>query len=120
MRTASHDSRETFARVSHDVRANFNQFYFVAIKSRNGLIYVAAFLSLVQVAETKLGCVCEGLVTDWRNMRRLGDCFAMIFVAQKSIIITCLKLWRTVRDRSRPVCDACEDLAIPCDRFATV
>ena len=36
---ASHDSRETFVRVSHDVRANFNQFF--AIKSRNSLIYIA-------------------------------------------------------------------------------
>ena len=43
---ASHDSRETFARVSHDVRANFIQFYFLTIKSRNGLIYVAVYSHL--------------------------------------------------------------------------
>ena len=29
---ASHDSRETFARVSHDVRANFDQFYLSQFK----------------------------------------------------------------------------------------
>ena len=44
--------------------------------------------------------VCEGLATGWQWVRDicddLSDGFAMIFVAQKSI--TCLKLWRTVRD----------------------
>ena len=58
--------------------------------------------------------VCEGLETGSRHMRLLGDGFAMIFVAQKSI--TCLKLSRQVRDRSRPVRDACEDFAMPCER----
>ena len=39
---ASHDSRETFARVSHDVRANFDQFYLSQLSLKNGLIYVAS------------------------------------------------------------------------------
>ena len=46
---ASHDSRETFAQVSHDVRANFNQFYFLATKSRNGLIYVPVYSHLYRI-----------------------------------------------------------------------
>ena len=39
---ASHDSRETSTRVSYNVRARV---YYLAIKSRNGLIYVTASLS---------------------------------------------------------------------------
>ena len=97
---ASHDSRETFVRVSHDVRANFKQFYFSQLKSRNGLIYVA-YLScrIVQIAEISLRCVCE-------RLRRVGDGFATyamtwrrfcdVFCRTKKF--TCLKLWRTVRD----------------------
>ena len=46
---ASNDSRATFARVSHDVRANFNQFYFLAIRSPNGLIYVAVYSHLYRI-----------------------------------------------------------------------
>ena len=41
----------------------------------------------------------------------------MIFVAQKSI--PCLKLSRSVCDRSRPVRDSCKDFAMPCERLAT-
>ena len=41
---ASHDCLETFVRVFHDVRANFN-LLFLASKSQNGHIYVA-YLSL--------------------------------------------------------------------------
>ena len=75
---ASHDSRETFARVSHDVRANFNQFYFLAIKSGNGLIIsqsiricIAYFCS---VRSRKLNSdvpanVCKVLATGSRHMR---------------------------------------------------
>ena len=51
---ASCDNHETFTQVSHDVRANFNQFYFLTTKSQNGLIYVA-FVShichIVKMAE---------------------------------------------------------------------
>ena len=48
----SHDSCETFVRVTRDSCANVTQFYFLAIKLLNGLIYVAmvyiciAYLSL--------------------------------------------------------------------------
>ena len=79
---ASQESRETFARMSHDSRANFNQFYFfVAIKSRNGLIYVAVYshiCRIVQIAETKLRCVCEGLATGWRRVRATCDDLAIV------------------------------------------
>ena len=54
---------------------------------------------MVQNAETKLQCVCEGLATGSRHMRWLGDCFAMIFVAVR---------------------EACEDDAIPCKGLVTV
>ena len=51
-------------------------------------------------------------------MPGLGDCFVMMFVTPKSI--TCKTFWRTVRDCSRPVRDACKDFAIPCERLAMV
>ena len=81
---ASHDSRETFARVSHDVRENLNQFFFLAIKSRNGLIMSQSFriciahLSHCEIAETKLRCVCEGLATGSRRIRGTCDDLAIV------------------------------------------
>ena len=42
----SHDSRETFVRVSCNSRANVSQFLFLAIKLPNGLIYVAIYSHL--------------------------------------------------------------------------
>ena len=36
---ASHDSRETFARMSHDVRANFVQFYLSQLMPSLHLVY---------------------------------------------------------------------------------
>ena len=65
---ASHDSRETFARVSHDVRANFDQFYFIAIKSRNGLIYVA-YLSHCADRRNFLAMCLRTPATGSRHMR---------------------------------------------------
>ena len=95
---ASHDSLETFLRVSHDVRANFNQFYFSQL-SLKMVLFMSHICRIVQIVETSLQCVCKRLrrVGDrFATYARLGESFAMIFVAQKSI--TCLKLWRTVRD----------------------
>ena len=86
-------------RVSHDVRANFNQFYFSQL-SLEIVLFRSHVCRIVQIAETSLRCVCEGLVTGLRRVRDICDdlatSFAIIFVAQKSI--TCLKLWRTVRN----------------------
>ena len=107
---ASHDSRETFVRVSHDVHANFNQFNFSQL-SIEMVYFMSHIYRIVQIAKTSLRCVCE-------RLRRVGDGFAtyamtwrrfaMIFVAQKSI--TCLKLWRTVRDGSRCMRGLCDTM----------
>ena len=72
----SHDIRETFARVSHNVHANFNQFYLVANKSRNSLFMSHLYAICIFVAlciSRKLNCdvfanVCEGLATGSRHM----------------------------------------------------
>ena len=85
-------------RASHDVRANFNQFHFSQL-SLEIFLFMSHICRIMQIADTSLRYVCE-------RLRRVGDGFAtyamtldgfaMIFVPQK--IITCLKLWRTVRD----------------------
>ena len=62
---------------------------------------------IVQIPETSLRCVYE-------RLRRVGDSVAMIFVAQKN------NMFKTLANRSRQVCNACEDFAIPCECFATV
>ena len=72
---ASHERREIFARVSHDIRVNFNQFYFLAINLEVVLFMSQSFriciahLSQVQITEIKLRCVYE-------RLRRVGDGFA--------------------------------------------
>ena len=123
----SHDSRETFvrasqdfksfARVSHDVRANFSQFYF----SQLGLemvLFMSHICHIVQIAKNslryvceRLGRVCDGFVTYAMTWRQFCDDFC------------CTKkyyMFKTLANRSRQVRDACEDFAIPCERFATV
>ena len=65
---ASHDSHETFARVSHDVRANFDQFYLSQF-SLEMVLFMSHICRIVQIAETFLRCVCE-------HLRRVGDGFA--------------------------------------------
>ena len=65
---ASHDSRETFVRVSRDCRANFNQFYFSQL-SLEMVLFMSHICRIVQIAETSLRCVCEGLLMDLRHMR---------------------------------------------------
>ena len=49
---ASHDSRETFERMSRDVRANFDQFYSSQLSLKNGLM--SHICRIVQIAETSL------------------------------------------------------------------
>ena len=53
---ASHDSRETFVRVSHDVRANFDQFYLSQL-SLEMVLFMSHICRIVQIAETFLRCV---------------------------------------------------------------
>ena len=64
---ASHDSGETFVRVSHDVRANFNQFNFLQL-SLEMVLFMSHICRIVQIAETSLRCVCE-------RLHRVGDRF---------------------------------------------
>ena len=72
---ASHDSRETFARVSHDVRANFDQFYLSQL-SLEWSYLCRIFVALCR--SRKLPCdvfanVCDGLATGWRRVRDICD-----------------------------------------------
>ena len=62
---ASHDSRETFARVSHEVPANLDQFYLSQL-SLEMVLLMSHICRIVQIAETSLRCVCE-------RLRRVGD-----------------------------------------------
>ena len=75
----SHDSFETFVRVSHDCRENVAQFYFSQlIKSRNGLIYVAVYSYLQMNRIFVALCGSEKLNCDMsaKGWRRPGDGFA--------------------------------------------
>ena len=84
---ASHDSCETFARVSYDVRASFiiSQLSLeMVLFMLQSIAFVLHICRMVQIAETKLRCVCEclrrvgnGLATHAMTWRL----FAMIFVA---------------------------------------
>ena len=65
---ASHDSRETFVLVSHDVRANFDQLYFSQL-SLEMVLFMSYICRIVQIGETSLLCVCE-------RLRKVGDVFA--------------------------------------------
>ena len=69
-------------RVSHDVRANFDQFYFSQL-SLEMFLFMSHICHIVQIAGSSLRCVCE-------RLRRVGDVFAT---------------------DSRQVRDICDDLA---------
>ena len=107
---ASHDSREAFVRVSHDVRANFNQFYFSQL-SLKMVLFTSHICRIVQIAETSLRRVGDGFATYATTWRR----FCEDFCRTKKYY-----MFKTLANRSRRVRDACEDFAIPCERFATV
>ena len=74
---ASHDSRETFVRVSHDVRANFLSVLFLAIKSRNDLIYVA-YLSHCADRGNFLAMCLRTSAKGWRRVRDICDDLATV------------------------------------------
>ena len=114
---ASHDSRETFARVSHDVRANFDQFYLSQL-SLEMVLFMSHLCRIVQIAETFLRCVCE-------RLRRVGDGFATYAMTWRQFWDNFCRtkkyyMFKTLATCSQRVCDACQDFAIPCERFATV
>ena len=114
---ASQDSRETFVRVYHDVRAKFNQFYFSQL-SLEIVLFISHICRIVQIAETSLRCVCE-------RLRRVRDGFATYAMTWRQFCDDFCRtkkyyMFKTLANRSRGVCDACEDFAIRCERFATV
>ena len=114
---ASHDRREIFARMSHDVRANFDQFYLSQL-SLEMVLFMLHICRIVRVAETSLRCVCE-------RLRRVGDGFATYAMTWRRFCDNFCRtkkyyMFKTLATRSRRVRDACEDFAIPCERFATV
>ena len=94
----SRDNRGIFVRVSYNVRANFNQFYFSEL-SLKMVLFMSHICRIVQVAETSLRCVYE-------RLRRVGDGFATYamtwrrfcddFCRTKKYYM--FKTWRTVRD----------------------
>ena len=114
---ASHDSRETFARVSHDVCANFDQFYSSQI-SLGMILFMWHICRIVQIAENSLRCVCE-------RLRRVGDGFATYAMNWRRFCDNFCRtkmfyMFKTFATHSRRVPDACEDFAMPCERLATV
>ena len=114
---ASHDSRETFARVSHDVPANFGQFSLSQL-SLEMVLFMSHICRIVQIAETSLRCVCE-------RLRRVGDGIATYAMTWPRFCDNFCRtkkyyMFKTLATRSRRVRDACEDFAIPCERFVTV
>ena len=75
---ASHDSRETFKRMSHDVRANF-QFYSPQLSLE--MVLCRIFVALCRLR--KLPCyvfanICEGFATGQRRVRDIYDDLAMV------------------------------------------
>ena len=114
---ASHDSRETFTRVSHDSRANFDQFYLSQL-SLEMVLFLSHICRIVQIAETSLRCVCE-------RLRRVRDGFATYAMTWRRFCDNFCRtkkyyMFKTLATRARRVRDACEGFAIPCERFATV
>ena len=114
---ASHDSRETFVRVSHDVRANFNQFYFSHL-SLEMVLFMSHICRIMKIVETSLRCVCKRL----RRVRDVFATYAMIWRRFCDDFCRTKKYYmlKTLANRSRRVCDAREDFAIPCEHFGTV
>ena len=108
-------------RVSHDVRANVVQFYFLAIYSRNcrSLFAIYSYLYRKFVAHCgsrKLNC--DGSANGSRQVRDTCDDFAIVLrgvLSHKNFGHV-----QNFRKRSRPVRDSCEDIANPCERFTTV
>ena len=103
---ASHYSRETFVQVSHNVRANFNQLYFSQLS-----LEIVAYLSH-----------CALSARGWRRVRHGLTKYAMTwwwfcddFCRTKKYY-----MFKTLEKRSQRVSDACQDFAIPCERFMTV
>ena len=121
----TNDVRASFTRVSHDVRANFRFIFsqlslkMVLFMSQSIRICIA-YLSQVQIAETKLRCVCE-------RLRRVGNGFATHAMTLRLFCDDFCRtkkysMFKTFANCSRPFAthrDACEEFAMPCERLAT-
>ena len=88
----SHNSRETFVKVSRDSRAIVAQFYFLLIKSPNGLIYVAIYSHLYCIFVTLCGSRklnCDVSVKDLPLVRDTCDDLAIVlrgFLSHKKVL----------------------------------
>lgn len=95
---------------------------FLATKSQNVVIYVAVHPHLYpRIFVALCGSQKQNYDASAKDSRQVGEGFATHAMSWRLFsedfcrikFLTCSKLSRTVRD-------ACEDLAIPCERFATV
>ena len=102
-------------RVSHDVRTNVAQFYFLAIYPRN--CPVCSQFILICIANSshcgprKLNC--DGSANGSRWVRDTCDDFAIVLRGV-------LDMFKIFANRSRPVRDSCENIENPCERSTTV
>ena len=113
---ASPDSCGTFARVSHDSRGNFDQFYLSQL-SLEMVLFMSHICRIVQIAETSLRCVCE-------RLRRVGDGFATYAMTWRRF---CDNFCRTKKyymfktlTSSRCMRGLCDTMQTFRDSFATV
>ena len=118
---ASHNSRETFVRVSHDVRANFNQFYI----SQFSLEMVLFMSHICRICADSKKFLAMCLQTSAKGWRRVRDGFATYAMTWRRFCDDFCRtkkyyIFKTLANRSGRDRNACEDFAIPCERFATV
>ena len=69
---ASHDSRETFERMSHDVCANFDLFHSSQLSLETALCRI--FVSLCRSRKLP----CDVFAKGWRRVRDICDDLAMV------------------------------------------
>ena len=111
----SHDSHETFVRVSHDSRANVTQFYFLAIKSPNGLIYVAIYSHLNRIfvalcGSRKLNCdvSAAGSLLVHNGFETHAMTWRLFLRGKKYYMFKLLLPLRRLFDTMRTFCDSLE------------
>ena len=82
------------------------------------VLFMSHICRMVQIAESSLRYVCE-------RLRRVDDGYAIYAMTWRRFCEDFCRtkkyyMFKTLANRSRQVRDACEDFAIPCQRFATV
>ena len=108
-------SREIFVQASHDVRANFNQFYFSQL-SLEMVLFISHICRIVQIAETSLRCVCE-------RLPRVGDGFATYAMTWQRFCDDFCRtkkyyMFKTLVNRSRCMRRLCDTMRTFRDSFA--